>query len=658
MKICFLTVIFLLFQTTAHALAEDNFLMRVSWVKSLKGLLQEVEKKDGDQLLTKNELEFLKRFSLLEKAWADSRYDCFYAGWPSTLVKSGGKRLCQSPSKGNTLYQTGSCSSNELQCQPLLFGKSLCVSFSSRKDKQMAFAKCEEKFQKEKKGDYEFLKKLSREEAQELKEISLLAVDICETGKKGVQKESGMCKNLLKKFPDGFKATSRAWLESFDSASASLDKANKPLPRLSPPPPEPHDEENCEEDHPHFKQVINEANALQKAASSSSDDLYEKLKRNFEASAFCDPDKIMNDPKDKPTPFLMGKLARDLYFIQYILKSDNPGSNNQLEKIIEDFGISSEVASEVRGIVRKLASQETTPSEVELLKPKAKLLLMKDFTQNYRPGALEGMLKEELVKQNVFTQDPQGKISCPFVGKDAFLKALAGREEVLKSHSGSIKKSQQITIVDYSRPSHERRMFVMDLENKEVLHNTWVAHGVGGGAQGIDGKGSSPQMSDRLGSNMSSDGFVIATQAASGRRFGPNVLLQGIDQDNGNMAKRAVILHGWASPMSDYTEGIQDFDYEKETFSAPKDPILELKRADLRSSNSKELEKTFSRLRSATFMNEFLEPTEGCLGVPKTSVSHLDKKGRNKSQLEVLREDLPGSLIFNYSGPDMKSSYF
>lgn len=638
---------------------EDNFLMRVSWVKTMKGLLLEVEKKNGDQLLTKNELEFLKRFSLFEKAWADSRYDCFYAGWPSTLVKSGGKRLCQSPVKGNTLYQTGSCSSKELQCQPLLFGKSLCVSFSSKKDKQMAFAKCEEKFQKDRKGDYEFLKNLPREEAQELKEISLLAADICETGKKGVQRDSGMCKNLLKKFPDGFKASSQAWLESFDSTVASSVASQGSLPSLPPPPPEPsHDEENCEENHPHLSHVIHEANELQKVASSSTDELYEKLKMGFEASAFCDPDKIMNDPQEKPSPFLVGKLARDLYFIDYIFKSDNPGSNGQLEKIIDDFAISPEVASEVRAMVRKIASHGTATTEIELLKPRAKLLLMKDFAQNYRPGALEGMLKEELVKKNVFTQNSQGKINCPFVGKDAFLKALAGREEVLESHSGSIRKSQQITIVDYSRPSHERRMFVIDLENKTVLHNTWVAHGVGGGAQGIDGKGSSPQVSNRSGSNMSSEGFVIATQAASGRRFGPNVLLKGIDRDNSNMAQRAVILHGWASPMSEYTEGVQDFDYGKETFSAPKDAMVELKRADLQSSNPRELEKTFSRLRSATFMNEFLEPTEGCLGVPRTSVSHLDKKGRNKTQLEVLREDLPGSLIFNYSGPDMKSSYF
>jgi hypothetical protein len=53
-----------------------------------------------------------------------------------------------------------------------------------------------------------------------------------------------------------------------------------------------------------------------------------------------------------------------------------------------------------------------------------------------------------------------------------------------------------------------------------------------------------------------------------------------------------------------------------------------------------------------------MDGTNGCIGVPEANARQLDRKGRNMSQLELLREDLPGSIIMNYSGPEMKSKFF
>ncbi len=658
MKLALWPLLILILSFQAHALPEDDFLMRVSWVKSMKELFHELAQKNADDLVSLEESRFLEKFKLFDEAWADGRYDCFYAGWPSTLVKSGNRRLCQSPITSNADYQNGSCGNNELLCQPLLFGESLCVSFSSKSDKQMAFAKCEEKFQKEHKGSYDFLKKLTRPQTEELKEISHLAASICEKGDKGIQKGTGMCKNLLKKFPDGMKSLNKAWLETFPEPNRARGTPRPVIPAT--PPPAPSEEhihsDECADVHPHLINVVKEVNDLKKLVDSS-DTLYDRLKAEFESSAFCDPHKVMNNPYEKPSALLVGKLTRDLYFIDYLSGMGRSGSNSQLEDLIKNFGISPSASEFAREAIRKIQASDTPDQDKESLKAQVKVEIMKDFIDQYKPGTLNEVLKEELVKRHVFTE-AEGIVKCPFVSKDAFMKAMAGREEVLKKHGSSLPNKDQITIVDYSRPSHERRMFVLDLKENKVIHNTWVAHGIGGGTAGKDRKGGSPDVSNNPGSLMSSDGFIIATQAANGSRFGPNVLLNGIDKNNTNIAARAVIVHGWSSPMAEYALGTPAYDSNKSTYSSTKDAISELKKVDVKNGPVRELEAAFSRVKSATFMNDFLEPTEGCLGVPETPVGHLDRKGRNKSQLELLREDLPGSLIFNYSGPEMDSDYF
>ena len=238
------------------------------------------------------------------------------------------------------------------------------------------------------------------------------------------------------------------------------------------------------------------------------------------------------------------------------------------------------------------------------------------------------------------------------------MKALAGREEVLRAHGGSIKNKDQITIVDYTRPSHERRMFVIDLRTQEVLHNTWTAQGVGSDeGRGQDGKGSNPEMSNRPGSLRSSDGFIIATKAASGSRFGPNVLLKGIDSNNSKMAERAVIVHGWYTPMEDYTQGAKKFSAKKDQYGSSKDVVSQMMKTNFRSSSENDMKNALWDLQESFVTPSYLPPTEGCLGVPTVNLSHLDRKGRNKNQVELLREDLPGSIIFSYSGPGMKSKY-
>lgn len=642
----FFTLFMLLVSFSLHAETDydPDFEMRVSFIKSVKSLLSEIELKEKN-LVVESERKFLERFKVMSEAWADSRYNCFYGGWPSTSVLSGGKKLCQNPSKTNSSYDKATCKENELQCQPLLFGKGLCVSFATKADRNKTFANCEGKFQSEHKGNYDFLKQPTRKEVEDLRELSALAAEVCSG------KESGICKKMMEKLPHGLKSLDAAHTNAVTVVSVPVTEVGAPKVEKENP------AECVDPTHQHENLATEVTNAITKTV----DDRYEEIKKEFLSSPMCDPAKIVNDPDKKPSGMLMGRIVSDMRGFEYLGNSPGP-KDAYFQKFADRFKLSDEVRGKVLPLLNALKPYpQNSESERRNLLAKSRGLILQDFLKNYKAENVPvDILKEELAGNLIFAENDEGVIECPFLTKDAFLKALAGRDAVLKNHGASLKNKDQITIVDYSRPSNERRMFVIDLKTNKVLHNTWVAHGGGGGKEGPgkDGFGSSPEMSNVSGSNKSSDGFIIATSKASGKLYGPNVLLKGIDVGNNNLAARQVVLHGWGSPMHSYTAGVEEYNVDTETYGAPYDPIEKIKNADFSRATTKEMEKSLWGIKASTSISKYLGATEGCLGVPMINVKHLDRKGRDKTQLELLREDLPGSLIFNYSGPEMKSKYF
>lgn len=630
---------------------EEDFYMRVSWVKTLKGFLAELEKKDADhRQLTVEERRFLRDFSLFESAWADARFDCFYGGWPSTLVSVGERRLCQSP-KNLRSFTNSPCAENQLRCQPLLFGAGHCAPFGSSEERRSAYASCEKSFQKSG-ASYDFLRALGQRELEDLRELSKLAGEICRSGRKGTQKNTGMCRELLMKFDHGLLSIDRGWRESFPETPPAPRRASVPVAPVASAPLPP---EDCPEETP--APQIKELKAI---GALSLDQMYDTLREKFLRSPFCDPMLVVSDPAERPNPFLLRELSRDLGFLDVFNFSHPMSEDPRLTQVLEKYHLSPATQTEIPGLLQRITSEAlgSEPRKRAILE--LRVTLLKDFAQDTAAQTqLRGTVKSALADNHIFQRDGAGNISCPFVSKDAFKKAMEGRSRMLQSTGSSLSKKDQLTVVDYSRPSNERRLFVIDLNSLDVVHNTWVAQGGGNGnGKGQDGFGSSPEMSNRPGSNLSSDGFVIATQAASGARFGPNVLLRGIDQNNTNMAARSVILHGWTSPMDDYSNGVSRYDFSTGTYGPTQDPVRTLLTVNPASASAAELENAVQNIRSSTWVSEYLMPTEGCLGVPKVRLGHLDRRGRNKTQLELLREDLPGSLLFNYSGPQMTSRYF
>lgn len=111
----------------------------------------------------------------------------------------------------------------------------------------------------------------------------------------------------------------------------------------------------------------------------------------------------------------------------------------------------------------------------------------------------------------------------------------------LKAYLSAHKKmggKEVLTIIDYTKPSTERRMWVIDLHSKRVLFNTWVTHGKNSGNL------VATSFSNLPGSLKSSVGVFLTDRTYTGH-VGYAVRLKGLESGfNDNAYRRAVVVHG------------------------------------------------------------------------------------------------------------------
>lgn len=117
-----------------------------------------------------------------------------------------------------------------------------------------------------------------------------------------------------------------------------------------------------------------------------------------------------------------------------------------------------------------------------------------------------------------------------------FQKAITGYLN-LKLANKLAPNSNIITVVDFSKSSREKRMWIIDVLNKSVLLNTWVAHGQGSG----DDRAS--HFSNNNDSHQSSLGFYLASEVYMGKH-GRSLKLDGLDAGINSAARaRGIVIH-------------------------------------------------------------------------------------------------------------------
>ena len=118
----------------------------------------------------------------------------------------------------------------------------------------------------------------------------------------------------------------------------------------------------------------------------------------------------------------------------------------------------------------------------------------------------------------------------------AFEYALKGYRNLVER--GKVMKDQILSICDFSQSSRRKRFYVIDMAEKKVLINTWVAHGRNSGGEFARSFSNSPE------SHKSSLGFYITGNTYYGSH-GLALKIEGLEKNiNDKADRRNIVIHG------------------------------------------------------------------------------------------------------------------
>jgi hypothetical protein len=96
-----------------------------------------------------------------------------------------------------------------------------------------------------------------------------------------------------------------------------------------------------------------------------------------------------------------------------------------------------------------------------------------------------------------------------------------------------------LVVIDYSKPAHQKRMWIFDLQRQQKLYELHVTHGLNTG-----NKTHAFEFSNRLGSLQSSLGVFVTKNTYVGRQ-GYSLRLEGLERGvNSNAMRRGIVMHG------------------------------------------------------------------------------------------------------------------
>lgn len=151
------------------------------------------------------------------------------------------------------------------------------------------------------------------------------------------------------------------------------------------------------------------------------------------------------------------------------------------------------------------------------------------------------------------------------LSEKAFEYAWKGYQYLLRR--GLIQRKQILSIADFSQSSRNKRLYIIDVEEKKVLLNTYVAHGRNSGGE------YARSFSNRPESHKSSLGFYITRNTYIGQH-GLSLKIQGVEKGiNDRALARNIVIHG-----SDYVgdEFIEANPFNGRSFGCPAVPAPEI----------------------------------------------------------------------------------
>ncbi|MDP3642454.1 MAG: murein L,D-transpeptidase catalytic domain family protein [Bacteroidota bacterium] len=144
----------------------------------------------------------------------------------------------------------------------------------------------------------------------------------------------------------------------------------------------------------------------------------------------------------------------------------------------------------------------------------------------------------EFKSDGVLNEDIYTTVSLAETGlaRDVFNLAVKGLKKL--ETEGKLQNPNIVTIADYSQSSNKKRLYVIDLKNRKLLFNTYVAHGRNTGEEYAS------SFSNEEGSLKSSLGFYITEKPFVGSHTGYALMINGVEKGfNDRAVKRAIIIH-------------------------------------------------------------------------------------------------------------------
>jgi hypothetical protein len=143
------------------------------------------------------------------------------------------------------------------------------------------------------------------------------------------------------------------------------------------------------------------------------------------------------------------------------------------------------------------------------------------------PFSIPMMLKESAPDFYSQLRDQDLNFNAFEYGLKGFLKL---QEE------GKIENSRFLTIIDMSVSANENRFFVIDIDDKKIVHKSKVAHGRNSGQE------FATNFSNQMSSYQTSLGFYKTGELYQGKH-GLSLRLDGLEDANSNARARAVVIH-------------------------------------------------------------------------------------------------------------------
>ena len=134
----------------------------------------------------------------------------------------------------------------------------------------------------------------------------------------------------------------------------------------------------------------------------------------------------------------------------------------------------------------------------------------------------------------VFATNLYEALDDPDLEYEPFEKALKGYFKL--QNEGQIEKHSYLTVIDMSISANRNRFFLIDVENKKIIHKSIVAHGKNSGGE------YAKYFSNKIGSFKSSIGFYRTAETYQGKH-GLSLRLDGLEYSNSNARKRAIVIH-------------------------------------------------------------------------------------------------------------------